>query len=235
MFKKSMFRKSKRKTDNDIAKTQKHSLTKVIISLTLAIIAWVGAVTFENYLLSDKSTAQVIIATKTIEEGTLITSKNRDSYFTKKTVNSSLVTPSVITDANTIKGKASIKIDKGEIITSNMYHDASYVNKKFKNPVEITFSAKDVENSVIGTLRAGDLIDIISSSTNIDGETTSTREYSNVYIISAYDEAYAKIKNGDTTSQAVYFKIYLEKSQEEKFATLLNDKNIMIAKVKQGK
>lgn len=228
-----MFKKSKRKADNDLAVTQKQSLVKVVVSLVVAILVWIGATSFESYLLSDKNTTEVIVANKNIEDGTVINQKNVEEYFTKMIVNTSLVTKSTITDIKDIKGKAVIKIEQGEIVTENMFYDATYVNKKFKDPVEITFSAKNIENSVVGTLREGDLVDIIVSTTDsITNTTVSEVAYSNVYIIATYDENYVKVENGNKNSQAVYFKIYLEREQEAEFASLLSSGNFTIAKVK---
>ena len=228
-----MFKRSKRKADNELANTQKHSLTKIVISLVIAIIAWVGATSIESYLLSDKNTSQLIVANKDIEDGTVFSKKNRNQYFTKTIVNSSLVTSSSITDINQIKGKADIKIDKGEIITANMFHDSSYVNKKIKDPVEITFSAKDIENSVVGTLREGDLVNIIVTVTDpTSGSTSSSILYSNVYLLSVYDDSYTKIESDNKTANAVYFKIYIEKGEQTNFAKMLSEGNITITKVK---
>lgn len=148
-------------------------------------------------------------------------------------VNSSLVTKSTITNMEDIKGKACINIEQGEIITSNMFYDATYVNQKFKDSVEITFSAQNIENSVVGTLREGDLIDVIVTKTDqLTNTTISEVAYSNIYVIATYDESYAEIDSGNKDSQAVYFRLYLEREQETEFATLLNDGHFTIAKVK---
>lgn len=228
-----MFKKSKRKADNELANTQKQSLIKIVISLVVAVLVWIGATSFESYLLSDKNTTEVIVANKNIEDGTVISKDNVEEYFTEMIVNSSLVTKSTIKDMKDIKGKACIKIEQGEIITSNMFYDATYVNEKFNDPVEVTFSAKNVENSVVGTLREGDLVDIIVSTTDpTTNVTISEVLYSNVYIIATYDENYVKVEDENKDSQAVYFKIYLERDQEAEFATLLSNGNFTIAKVK---
>lgn len=85
----------------------------------------------------------------------------------------------------------------------------------------------------IGTLREGDLVDIIVSTTDpITNTTVSEVAYSSVYIIATYDESYVKVENGNKNSQAVYFKIYLEREQEAEFASLLSSGNFTIAKVK---
>ena len=228
-----MFKKSKRRADNDFQNTQKRSLTKIIISIVIAAVLWIGAVSIESFMLSDKSTTSIVVANKTIKEGTVIDSQNQEDYFSTMRINSALVTKSTVTDMSEIKGKASVNIDKGSIISSNSFYDATYVNEKFTDPAEITFSAKDIENSVVGTLRKGDLIDIIVSKTDQEtGSTLSEVIYSEVYVIAAYDENYLLIDGGNKDSQAVYFKIYLEREEETTFASLLNDGNITITKVK---
>lgn len=228
-----MFKKSKRRIDNEYKNVQKRSLTKIVISIVVAIIIWVGSISFENYLLSDKSMTEVVVVSKTIKEGTIINSKNQGEYFSQIMVNSSLATKETVTDVKNLKGKACIDLEKGTIVSSKMFYDATYINEKFKDPAEITFSAKDVENSVVGTLREGDLIDIIVSKTEPNtGETESTVAYSEVYVIDSYDSNYVKVDSSDKESQAIYFKIYLEREDETAFATMLNEGNITITKVK---
>lgn len=228
-----MFKRSKRRADNDISATQKNSLVKIIISLCVAVALWVGATSFESYLLSDKQMTEVLVANKMITSGTVLTEKTAEQYFTKMMVNSSLVTGSTVKDYKDIKGKTLIDIDKGIIASKKMFLDASYVNEKFEEPVEMTFSTMSIQNSVVGTIREGDLVDIIVTKKDEYSEgLVSEVVYSDVYIIATYDSSYVKLGNEDRSSQAVYFKIFIERAEETNFATLINEGNFTITKVK---
>ena len=227
-----MFKKSKRKADNEMSKVSSKSITKIVISIAIAAALFIGMTVVESYILSDKQTANVYIAKDSIASGTIITKDNMDKYFEKETINKSLKTNSTYEYSDDIEGKTIIDIDKGEIISANMFLDTKVMSAKVTNPVEVTFSAKDVENSVVGSLREGDTIDIIAtySEAGINSETTSTVEYENVYIIKSYDESYKPIDSNDKDATAMYFKIQIERENETAFASMMNDMDVTVAK-----
>lgn len=227
-----MLNKSKRKADNEMSKVNNKSLTKIVISIAIAVVVFIGATLLESYILTDKQTTDVYIAVNDIESGTIINDENMDQFFIKESVKSSLATKNAYKAPTSIKGKTVTNIDKGEIATSNMFLDTQAIAAKVIDPVEVTFSAKDVENSVVGSLREGDTVDIIATYKK-DGdteETISVVAYENVYVIKSYDESYKAIDSTNKDASAMYFKIRINKGQETAFATMLTDAEVTVAK-----
>ena len=89
MFNKGSKRRSHQETKNTHASK---SFTRIVISILIAAIAWIGATSVEAYLLSDKNVTSVVVATQNVPEDMLINDENRNQYFTTKSVNSNLVT-----------------------------------------------------------------------------------------------------------------------------------------------
>jgi len=206
------------------------SLTRIVISLFLAIVAWIAATSFEAYLLSDKNTETVIVATKDIPAGTWIDENNYSNYFGTKIVNSNLVTKETMSDASLIKGKVIVNISQGEMITSNRFLDTSYVDTSIVDPVSFTFTVDDMLNAVCGEIRRGDLVDIIGV---FDGNHGSAAKIirKNAYIVEAYDVSGKSIADDDFTTQAVSFKIYIERNNAPSYSLTFNETPVTVVKV----
>ena len=83
-------RESKRRSDQEQrnkSKFDSKSITRIVISLFVAIVAGIGITSEESYLLSDKNVTSVVIAAADIKEGTLIDDTNVNEYFKMKDVN----------------------------------------------------------------------------------------------------------------------------------------------------
>lgn len=228
MFNKGNKRKANQEKKNKYASK---SLTRVIVSLFVAILAWIGATTFEAYLLSDKNVAEVIVAEKNIPSGTLIDESNRNKYFSIKTVNSNLVTKETLTKLENVSGKTATNISSGEIITSHRFYDTEIVNYNLKDPVEITFTVNSADKAVCGRIRKGDLIDIIGIIEDDKQGPVSKEIKKNVYVLEAYDSAGVVIDSADTESQAISFKIYIERSEVPNCNMMFGTAEITVAKV----
>lgn len=226
-----MFKKNKRKSVQEKAnKLETKSLTRIVISMFIAVIAWAGMIAFEAHLLSDKNVTDVIIAKKNIEAGTYIDENNQSEFFETIAVNSDLVTETTITDASTIEGKVLCSLSAGEIVSTNQFFNTAFVNTSIKDPVSVSFAIEKADSGLNGYLRRGDLVDIIITKKAEDGTTESNVYMENTYIINAYDEAFVKISEDDTTSKAVYFEIYIEKEKEAEFSQILTDYTVSLVR-----
>ena len=99
------------------------------------------------------------------QEGTLIDDTNVNEYFKMKDVNSSLVTDSTLKNLDGITGKASVNISKGEIVTTQRFTDTSSEKDKFENPVMLTYTVSEPTYAVGGSIREGDIVDIMETIT----------------------------------------------------------------------
>lgn len=228
MFNKGSKRKANQEKKNKYASK---SLTRIVVSLFVAIIAWVGATSFEAYLLSDKNTTAVVMAVKNVPEGTLIDETNRNTYFATKAVNTNLVTDTTITDLANVSGKATTAITSGEIVTTHRFDNTLLANEKFKDPVEITFTVSAADKAICGEVRRGDIVDIIGISTDATGATTSKVLKSNAYIIEAYDASGKIISDGNTSAQAISFKIRVERNEAASYNMMFNYAEITVVKL----
>lgn len=224
---------SKRKSEQEKKnRYDSKSIVRVVVSLLVAVLAFVGTVSFESYLLSDKSTATVVVAKESVTRGTVIDENNRDKYFDTITVNSSLKTKETYTDLSDVYGKTLISFEAGQIITKNQLSDTERATDGMKEPVEFTFSIKDMANGVAGTIRAGDICDIlILSKDNTNVVSNSRLVLENVYILTTYDESGTEIASDDATAKSMTFKIYLNKNDEAIFNQLLTENDVTVTKI----
>lgn len=227
-------RESKRRSDQEQrnkSKFDSKSITRIVISLFVAIVAGIGVTSYESYLLSDKNVTSVVIAAADIKEGTLIDDTNVNEYFKMKDVNSSLVTDSTLKNLDGITGKASVNISKGEIVTTQRFTNTSSEKDKFENPVMLTYTVSEPTYAVGGSIREGDIVDIMETITK-DEVKSSKLLVKDAYVLTAWDSSGNVISRDDTTSAAVTFTVYVERSDEEYYNPKNHD-NISITNVVQ--
>lgn len=213
--------KSKRKSEQEKqnkSRFEAKSITRVVVSLFVAVAAFIGATYYESYLLSDKNVTSVVVATADIKKGMLIDETNVNEYFKMKEVNSSLVSKDTLQSLDDITGKTSVDITKGEIITSQRLIDISKERDRFKDPVIITYAVTEPSYAVGGSLREGDIVDIMEVITDEEtGKTTSQVLIEDAYILTAWDNSGNVISRDDTAASAMSFAVYVEREEEENF------------------
>lgn len=221
------FKKGKTRSRTE-KKPMNKSLTKALVAILVAIIGWTGLTFVESYILTDKNVTSVVIASADIPQGTIITKDNAENYFKKENVNSDLVTKSTVTDIKSIEGKFLTNVAAGEIVTSDRYYETKDT-RDLKNPVSLTFAAGSAENSVNGTIRGGDNVDIYTSVTTNDVVTYQlARE--NVYIENAYDSSYAKIDSADQATVASTFLVKLDEDDAANFKNAISQGDLLMVK-----
>lgn len=225
-----MFKKGNTRPRTEEQKPVKKSLTKALLAIVVAIVAWVGLTFVESYVLMDKNVSTVIVASVDIPEGTVLNSDNINEYVTKKEVNSNLVTSTTIVDADQIKGKTLVNISAGEIMTSTRYKDLSYVEDDLKDPTEVSFSVSTANNANNGYIREGDLVDIYASVDNKDNKSEFQRIRENVYIDGAYDGSFAKINSADKSVAATNFVIKMEADDVASFKNYTENGTVILVK-----
>jgi hypothetical protein len=227
-----MFKKSKRKEKTE-AKASNKSLTRVVVAIIAAVLVAFGITGLQSYLLTDKAVAEVVVASQDIPQGTLISEKNVTTYFETKEVNASLVTDATVTgsEISQLYGKALTDISEGEIMTLNRIFNTAWVNESYTNPVEVSFTVSGAEAAVNGVLRAGDLVDILTLTTDEDGNTTTSVLLPNVYLLRVYNSSFVQIASTDSSSLALGFTIYVEAAQEEYINAKLAMSSVYLVKL----
>lgn len=225
-----MFKKSKRRSAQE-PKTSNKSLTRVVISLLAGALVWFGLVEMERYLLTDKAIATVIVASTDIPSGTLIDENNVAEYFNTKEVNANLVTATTVKETTELYGKALTDISSGEIITTNRIFNTAWVNENYTDPVKVSFTVSSADSAVNGILRSGDLVDIMTLSTDETGKVTTKVLLSNVYLLNVYNSSFTEIASTDPSSIALGFTIYVEADQAESVNAQLATNSVYLAKL----
>lgn len=221
------FKKGKTRSRTE-KKPMNKSLTKALVAILVAIIGWTGLTFVESYILTDKNVTSVVIASADIPQGTIITEDNAENYFKKENVNSDLVTKTTVTDIKNIEGKFLTNVSAGEIITSDRYYKTGDT-RDLKNPVNLTFASGSAENSVNGSIRGGDIVDIYVSTT-VNEITTYQLARENVYIENAYDSSYAKIDSADQAAVASSFLVKLEEDDAANFKNAISKGDLLMVK-----
>ena len=221
------FKKGKTRSRTE-KKPMNKSLTKALVAILVAIIGWTGLTFVESYILSDRNVTSVVIASADISQGTIITKDNADKYFKTENINSDLVTKKTVTDIKDIKGKFLTDMAAGEIVTSDRYYETGDT-RELKSPVSLTFAAGSAENSVNGTIRGGDIVDIYVSVSD-NNSTTYQLARENVYIENAYDSSYARIDSADHATVASTFLVKLEEDDAANFKNAISQGDLLVVK-----
>lgn len=189
------------------------SITRIVLSVFIGLIAWVGLISYESYKLTDKNVTSVVVASADVKEGTLIDASNVKDYFKMQDVNSGLVSDKTIKDLNQVTGKATVNISKGEIVTSQRFYDVANQRDKFEDPVIVTYTVSGSEFASGGCIREGDIIDVLEIVTE-NGIKSSQVLVKDAYVLTARDSSGNIITGKDATSATISFDIYVERADE---------------------
>lgn len=225
-------KESKRRSDQEKkgrGKFESKSITRIVISLFVAIAAFIGATYYESYLLSDKNVTTVVVATADVKAGTLIDDKNVKDYFKTKDVNSGLVSDNTFQSLDQVVGKAAVDISKDEIITSQRLYRTDSVRDKFNDPVVVTYTVSDAAYASGGAIREGDIVDILELSVE-NGLKSSRVLIKDAYVLTARDSGGTVIARDDTSTAATQFDVYVERTEETQFNPKTHDQ-IVVNKV----
>lgn len=207
---------------------KKRNFKKTIISLLVAIIVFIGLLIIESSILTPNGTAQVFVATDEIQKGVEINDSNIDTYFKPKNVDGELAVTNYISNKEDLLNLiANETINKGEVISANSFVDKDDVLSKIENPVEVSFKATDISQTVGGILRQGDMIDIsiINSTTN-----EVEKVLSDVYVTKAMSSDGQELTREQELS-AMVINIIISSKDEEKLNSKLNLGTIRVSKV----
>ena len=118
-------------------------------------------------------------------------------------------------------------IDKGSMVTKSMFGKLGTVAA---DTVFLSVDMEALDQSVAGTLRAGDRIDIYTVKKEQDKDASVTEVLSSVVIERSYTGSGISIQKEDTTSIAQYIIIPIHKDAVEAFYEALESKKIQIVK-----
>jgi hypothetical protein len=201
----------------------------ILMALIAALIVYFVLLNAEKEALNDYAKGMILVAVQDIPKGQQITEENVSTYFTQKEIDKDLITDASLTSADQAIGLlAAVKLDKGTILSKNMFDQMNEVTSQMQAPVIAGLKADDLFEIVGGILRSSDRINIY-----IENEETGevSLVWENVFVDQVFDSAGSAIPNDDSITAAQRINIILEKSSTEQFYSALAAGAIRITKV----
>jgi len=209
-------------------KKKKEKIWHILVCLLLTGILFVFLLNVEKRQLGNYEKGLVVVAIEDVADNTEITTENAARYFALEERTLTDIPKAAYTDIHELIGfYAEGGIDKGSMITERMFGKLGSMNA---DAVFLSVDMEALDQSVAGTLRAGDRIDIYTVKKEQDADVAVTEVLSSVVIERSYTGNGLAIQKEDTTSIAQYITIPLHKDTVEAFYEALENKKIQIVK-----
>lgn len=211
---------------------KKIGLKSVVAALILAIVAFVFVIFVETKMMADYEKTDAVIAIKDIPAYTQITSKNITEYFKVEQIPKDMKMSGAYSQIDDIKEVIIEKdMEAGEQITKKkLISVENNILIEYDDPVVLSIRCEHLSNAVSGTLKKGDIVDIVAVNV-MDDETETLKE--DVYILGSYDTSGNEMIIDDTGSNtAVVFNVLCERSEYESLLLETSRNNCVIKLVK---
>lgn len=220
-------------------RNRRNNMKRITISALVAFILFIALTVIQSSILNQETKVTVYQVQKDIYDGTKITEDNFNEYFATKAVQVSLIPDGYITDSSLIIGKFINRNYKArDVITVDGLNDSEALyNSNIKHPVKLSFKAGSLSDSVSGTIREGDYINIygMRNAENTEGEivklTNQNYTFKHIYIEKAYNESGDIITSDDKKSEALLFTIVIEEDDVALFNEMVENCNLKLVKV----
>lgn len=233
---------SKTKVTREVTRQERNrrnNMKRITISALVAFILFIALTIIQSSILNQETKVTVYQVQKDIYDGTKITEDNFNEYFATKAVQASLIPDGYITDSSLIIGKFVNRDYKArDIITVDGLNDSEALyNSNIEHPVKLSFSIGNLSDSVSGTIREGDYINIygMRNGHNEAGEviiaTNAMYTFKHIYIEKAYNNSGDIIDSADKDSEALMFTIIIEEDDVALFNEMVANCNLKLVKV----
>lgn len=198
-------------------------------ALIAAIIVYCIMLNVEKNALSAYEKGIVLVTSKDMPRGLVLTEDNIYTYFEEKEIDKQLIPEAAITEKERLCLQMTAgELDKGTMITQSMFTNLNEIHENMKEPVAAGFKADDLYQVVTGTLRSGDYIHIYT----VDPDTGDVYlTWDNIFIKEVFDSAGVLITAEDKTSAAQRVNILMEKENIEQFYSELAKGALRVVKV----
>jgi hypothetical protein len=182
----------------------------------------------ESRKLAQYETGSVVVAVSDVTEAKEITEKNIADYFVVEERPLSDIPQAAYLSLDELVGQyVQNDIDAGSVITESMLGE---LQTNYGDAVLLGVNMEALAQSVAGTLRAGDKIDIYTVKVEEDDTVIVEKALANVVVERSYTSAGAAIVKDDDTSIAQYITIPVHKEAVGTFYQALEDRRIEIVK-----
>lgn len=233
---------SKTKVTREVTRQERNrrnNMKRITVSALVAIVLFIALTIIQSSILNQEQKLEAYQVIKDIKSGTKITEDNLDEYFRTIKVQTSLIPDGYITDPQLIIGKFVNRDYKAkDIVTTDGLKDSEALyNSKIKNPVEVSFSIGGLSDSVSGTIREGDYVNIYgmrngyNQNMEVVSMTSETYTFKHIFIEKAYDSSGVEILSSDKESQALLFTIVIEESDVDLFNEMIANCGLKMVKL----
>ena len=219
------------KTNRQKNKSNKEKQGKawpVVLCLLLAVGIFALLLNVESKQLAQYEKGSVVVAITDVTDSKEITDENLNELFAVEERPLSDIPSAAYLELEQLVGQyAQSGIDAGSMITESMLGELS---ENYGNSVLLGVNMEALEQSVAGTLRAGDEIDIYTVMVDEEDNVIVEKALSNVTIERSYTSAGVAIVKDDNDSIAQYITIPVHKDAVGTFYQALEDRRVEIVK-----
>lgn len=213
---------------NTTKKEGKGKVWPVVLCMLLAAGVFVLLLNVESRKLSQYETGSVVVAVSDVTEAKEITENNLAEYFAVEERPLSDIPEAAYLSLNELIGQyVQNDIDAGSVITESMLGE---LQNSYGDAVLLGVNMEALAQSVAGTLRTGDVIDIYTVKVEEDDVVVVEKALSKVTIDRSYTSAGVAILKDDESSIAQYITIPVHKDAVGTFYQALEDRRIEIVK-----
>jgi hypothetical protein len=206
---------------------------KLIVKTVAVPLLVAGVVVCALYLaIQSKAKAEnlkgkALVMKKAVSQNTYITDKNIDQYFTEESIELSAIPGKALkTKAELPKEGFYIENDLGakQMVMKDDIKKTDEVMDKYKAGHLVTsFAADSYDNSVNGSLRHGDIVDVYAMNPSTE---TLQLMASDIYVDSVYDNSGKEVK--DDEGIAVSFTVWVTPEEVQQINTAVADGGVQM-------
>ena len=216
------------KQKNTTKKEGQGKVWPVVLCMLLASGVFVLLLNVEARKLSQYETGNVVVTVSDVTEAKEITEKNLAEYFVVEERPLSDIPEAAYLSLDELVGQyVQNDIDAGSVITESMLGE---LQNSYGDAVLLGVNMEALSQSVAGTLRTGDVIDIYTVKVEEDDVVVVEKALSKVTIDRSYTSAGVAILKDDESSIAQYITIPVHKDAVGTFYQALEDRRIGIVK-----
>jgi len=219
------------KTKNEIENSKKNKKGKVwpiVLCLLLAVGVFALLLNVETRQLAQYEKGNVVVAIAEVADGTEITENNLEELFALEERPLADIPEAAYLKAEDLLGQYTQSgIDAGSMITKSMLGE---LRKNYGDSVLLGINMEALAQSVAGTLRAGDLVDIYTVIVDEEKNILVEKALGNVTIERSYTSAGAAILKEDKDSIAQYITIPVNKDAVGIFYQAIENRRIEVVK-----
>ena len=222
-------KKNKIKEEGGFIKEKKNKsniVGRLVVSLIITLMLIFALFIIKKSLSTKEEEYEVICSSQEIPENVVISDKNFTQYFIIKKVPVSILPQGCYRDKDLLNGLQVIAtIPRNTIVTNVNFIKESDVLNTMDNPVVMGVALNNSSDGLNGTLRPGDIVDIVFC------ETKKTITIRNVYIVNAFDNSGVSIDVSNTSAIASKINVYIESDYVTSFAEHLKNCDVYISKI----